>query len=309
MKISGKTTLFKCIIVIFALLIFAPCGNSNPFEEINALFEKENLKSEGESRIYRGDELYELIDGGADIYFEYGFVAVMTKKISYNDCVFNISIYQMKSPESAFGILTFSQHEEMKKVEDIPNGRISTGKLIFSKGNYFFIIQSESFDSSCQKELIYIGKVIDKIDLNDEEKIVFDKILPVENRIQFSEKYIVGQIGTRSAVYLGDEDVLELSNKRPGYFARYDFSGKKIFLLLVPLNSKACHEIKGKVERIFKGKYEKLDDIDGIACYADKRGRLYSISCSDEKLILIYRAEDKEVIKKVISSIKLQKTK
>lgn len=58
----------------------------------------------------KGKALWGLIDGGADIYFEYGFSNVTIQEILWENYRFKIEIYTMLSEEAAFGIFSVSHH-------------------------------------------------------------------------------------------------------------------------------------------------------------------------------------------------------
>jgi hypothetical protein len=63
-----------------------------------------------EPDVYIGDNLYELIDGGADIYLEYGFIQVVSAH--YTDPSLNniqVEIYEMTDAPSAYGIFSITQ--------------------------------------------------------------------------------------------------------------------------------------------------------------------------------------------------------
>jgi hypothetical protein len=63
---------------------------------------------QGSPQRYRGEDLFLYIDGGAEIYHEYGFKQVIAQ--DYRDKKgrsLTIEIYEMASPESAFGMFTF----------------------------------------------------------------------------------------------------------------------------------------------------------------------------------------------------------
>ena len=42
-------------------------------------FNLPGLQASGEPKIYKGDYLFDMINGGADVYFEYGFIQVVTQ--------------------------------------------------------------------------------------------------------------------------------------------------------------------------------------------------------------------------------------
>ena len=62
----------------------------------------------GETQQFEGDDLFLLIDGGAEIYHEYGFVRVLAAAFENKDGKkLNLEIYQMEDDASAYGIYSF----------------------------------------------------------------------------------------------------------------------------------------------------------------------------------------------------------
>ena len=59
-------------------------------------------------RDFRGEALYGFMNGGSELFLEYGFNNLKALEIEYRGEDFSIEIYQMGSPENAFGI--YSQH-------------------------------------------------------------------------------------------------------------------------------------------------------------------------------------------------------
>ncbi len=75
----------------------------------------------GEPQHYAGEELYTYIDGGAEIYQEYGFKQVLAQ--DYKNAAgrgLTLEIYEMKSPEAAFGAFTF---KASGKGQSVPIGQ------------------------------------------------------------------------------------------------------------------------------------------------------------------------------------------
>ncbi len=60
---------------------------------------------------FDGSSLWGYINGGADIYMEYGFVKALVQEIQLHQHQFKIEIYQMKDEEAAFGIYSVSIHK------------------------------------------------------------------------------------------------------------------------------------------------------------------------------------------------------
>ncbi|PKL83931.1 MAG: hypothetical protein CVV24_02555 [Ignavibacteriae bacterium HGW-Ignavibacteriae-3] len=60
---------------------------------------------------YDGTTLWGLINGGADIYLEYGFDKLLLQEIEMNDINFRCEIYKMNDGKAAFGIFSVSRYK------------------------------------------------------------------------------------------------------------------------------------------------------------------------------------------------------
>jgi len=59
---------------------------------------------------YGESSLWGYINGGADLYLEYGFAELLSQDIVWESEPFKIDVYLMNSPESAFGIFSVSRY-------------------------------------------------------------------------------------------------------------------------------------------------------------------------------------------------------
>jgi len=96
-----------------------------------------------------GDDLYLLINGGAEVYHEYGFKQTITQGFkSKNGKSFNLEIYEMKDPAAAYGIYTFKTGDSGKPVPVDGEGLLEDYYLNFRKGN--FLVTVIGFDSEAE---------------------------------------------------------------------------------------------------------------------------------------------------------------
>ncbi|MCK4464178.1 MAG: hypothetical protein KAU83_00580 [Bacteroidales bacterium] len=96
----------------YCFFIFLLTGNLAIAQESNSdgvtasdLQEKISINN----RIYEGSSLWGYINGGADIYLEYGFDKVLVQDINRNEKNYKIDIYFMEDSTAAFGIFSVSQ--------------------------------------------------------------------------------------------------------------------------------------------------------------------------------------------------------
>jgi hypothetical protein len=80
-------------------------------------FSEKNLPDATISKpeFYKGEGLWGLINGGADLFLEYGFDELLHQKILWNEINFNIEVYRMNNSEAAFGILSLLRHKCAKE--------------------------------------------------------------------------------------------------------------------------------------------------------------------------------------------------
>ncbi len=55
-------------------------------------------------RFFKGAALYGFMNGGSDLFLEYGFKELRALEVSYKSEDYSIEVYEMSSPEDAFGI-------------------------------------------------------------------------------------------------------------------------------------------------------------------------------------------------------------
>lgn len=116
------------------------------------------------SRTYIGTSLFGYIDGGAELYLEYGFSEVSVTEINYMNGKYNTEIYKMNGPEEAFGIFSVSKYRCL----DMPSLSEFTCRtkyqLQICKGPYYISIINGTGTRSDSIASMRIGKIItDKI--------------------------------------------------------------------------------------------------------------------------------------------------
>jgi hypothetical protein len=116
------------------------------------------------SRTFNGTALFGYIDGGAELYLEYGFSVVSVTEIEYMQGKYKTEIYKMNGPEEAFGIFSVSKYRCL----DMPSLSEFTCRtkyqLQICKGPYYISIINGTGTRSDSIASAKIGSVItDKI--------------------------------------------------------------------------------------------------------------------------------------------------
>jgi hypothetical protein len=195
------------------LLAFVQCSAPGPDAEDGG----GGWKLAGAPRMFAGEELFIHIDGGADIYYEYGFDRVEVREYrSGAGQAVTVEIYTMTSPESAFGIYTFKRGMEGEAVP-LGNGGFFEGYYLnFWKGNCLVTLTGLDMDAETVEGLQEIAGWIDK-DLPAGGKIpALIKVLDEENLVESSIKYFRGPLGLFNCRVFFTEDVFAFEEGAAG---------------------------------------------------------------------------------------------
>jgi hypothetical protein len=119
-------------------------------------------------KTYSGSSLFGYIDGGAELYLEYGFSSVSVTEINYMNGNYKTEVFKMNGPEEAFGIFSVSKF----RCQDMPSLSEFTCRtkyqLQFCKGPYYISIINRTGTRSDSIASIRIANVIaEKIKDND----------------------------------------------------------------------------------------------------------------------------------------------
>lgn len=117
------------------------------------------------TRNFDYDGLWGYINGGADLYFEYGFKSVTVQDIRINGSDFKVDIYCMESPEAAYGIYSVSRFRCLYSNLLNENDCVTPYQYIAAKGNYFLSIANNTGSEPDQEKSLKIArKYLDQVD-------------------------------------------------------------------------------------------------------------------------------------------------
>ncbi len=110
---------------------------------------------------FNSSELWGLINGGADLYFEYGFDKLLLQEISIGAEQFRIEIYHMIDEPAAFGIYSVSVHRCIEMGRLHVNDCINAYQVQMAIGNiYASIINYTGSESARETSVEIAGKLI-----------------------------------------------------------------------------------------------------------------------------------------------------
>ena len=196
-------------------------------ESINSIILPEDcpgIEVSGESKLYVGDDLFDLINGGAELYHEFGFVEVLVTEILIQGTdPLKVEIYDMGSPEAAWGIYSMTRTSNAKAFYAGVAGRKGEGFSQFIKGNYMVYMYYDQIQDTL---LQYVGGCISgHIGLSSGPPALMD-IVEVGEGAAGRVLYFKGNLGLSSIYNFHYKDVF---GYKEGAAAIYP--DMKIFLL------------------------------------------------------------------------------
>lgn len=159
-------------------------------------------------KTYRGEELFMMIDGGADIYHEYGFVQVIGADYAdANGKSIRVEIYEMESPAAAYGIYSFKIGEEGKALAIGEGALLEDYYLNFWKGNLLVTVIGSDEDEETVRGVLAFAKAVDARLSRTGTRPALAEML-IHEPVAFSNpRYVRGSIGVINSYIFDTEDI------------------------------------------------------------------------------------------------------
>ncbi len=218
-------TLMVALMLAIAGVVFSPFSLSSQESGLSALLPKEKdpqlagWAPVGSPQEFEGDDLFVYIDGGAEIYLEYGFNRAVVQ--DYGDSkgrIVSLELFEMKDPAAAFGAYSFKTTGKGKLLDLGQGGELEDYYLNFWKGEYLFTITGIDDDQETVRGLLAVAKAADHSVPREGGPPPIIEILPVEGMDPGSILYFRGRLGLNNAFPSVAPGNLEV---REGVRARY----------------------------------------------------------------------------------------
>lgn len=170
-------------------------------------------------RHFAGEQLYEYIDGGAELFLSYNYrEAVSQKYVSDNEPVVVADIFDMGTAANAYGVFC---HTREKQTEEFGQGaQVYEDAIIFWKDRYYVSLMA--YDLS-ERATEFLHQLASSIDANIPETGPLPeilKILPEHYLDNNSLLYFHHYIWQNNFGYLADENIFNINDSTDAILAR-----------------------------------------------------------------------------------------
>jgi hypothetical protein len=240
-----RNSIFFVMLLISLTVVIAAADKGKPMTR-SLLVPKEinGWKATEQDRVYGRQTLFDYIDGGAEIYLTYRFREVIVRTLERKEHPnITIEIFDMETPEDAFGIFTFER--ESPDIEIGQGSEYADGLLRFWKNYYFVSIWTDEENKSSRETIGKLAKQIDR-SLPAPTDLGFylnGEFLPGDGLLRKQIRFFHKKFNLNYHFYLSDQNILNLNEDTDAFLAPYLIGENKSYLLVVryPDAKKASH--------------------------------------------------------------------
>jgi hypothetical protein len=218
------------LVVLFPLLIWGCSGGGGELKGLlPSSADVPGITEGGRPQIYKGMKLFDYMDGGAELYYEYNFEQVCVQRYQTPPGEVTAEIYQMDLPADAYGIYTFDTKGEHPSIGQ--DATYEQGLLGFWKGRYFVRVFSENEEL---KETIFVlGRAIAQKITEEGKRPDIVASIPSFWVEGDSLLYFRGMIALNNSYFLSHQNVLSMGEGCEGITLQYKPDTQPLRVILV----------------------------------------------------------------------------
>ncbi len=174
----------------------------------------------GPARAFTGQDLFNQIDGGAELFLEFGFVRLRLQSYARGESELTLNAYEMEGPAPALGIYLMKMGRETPFPEVAARNSSEEVQLTVLKGRYFVQVDNLGDAPATRAEAAALANAF-LAGIADEPVATPLDALPAEGRQPGSERLIRGPYGLQPYFTFGEGDILSLGGRVFGALAGY----------------------------------------------------------------------------------------
>jgi len=188
----------------------------------------------GKPLVFKERSLYGRIDGGAELFFEFGFDDLTVQTWQSGEASLEVETFRMESPAAALGIYLAKCGREKPVTGVAARNTGNRFQLLMVKRDNYYQINNHSGDKKLESVMAALAQELVAGEPQDPALPIWEH-LPTENRVAGSERLIRGPFALQPVYEFGSGDVLQLDGQLFGALADYcDESGTEYTLIVIP---------------------------------------------------------------------------
>ncbi|UCE06154.1 MAG: hypothetical protein JSW07_21655 [bacterium] len=285
----------KVILLFFFLSLSVDCKAGIILPDDNFV---PGWTTSGKTLRFAGSDLFNYINGGAELFHEFGFKELLVQGYRQKDKEIVLEVYQMENPEAALGIYLMKCGNETP-IEKI-NARNSANKYQFTIVKESFFIQVNSFagDERLIPVMTSLSQQTLKFIPKEKPVKIFDD-LPKENLIPGSELIIRGPYGLQPIYTFGEGDILQLNSEVFGIVGDYKDpnSGRYTQIVIKYPNAKDASSAFSNLIMNLDSYMEITNQWDGGFIFKDFQKKFGLVNLNEDFINIKIKLSEKPIFK------------
>jgi len=229
----------------------------------------------GPLRTFAGQDLFNQIDGGAELFLEFGFVRLRLQAYARGKAELTLNAYEMESAASALGVYLMKMGRETPFPEVAARNSSEDVQLTILKGRYFVQVDNLGEVPASKAETVALANAF-LAGVAEESALTPLDLLPAEGKVPGSERLVRGPYGLQPYFTFGEGDILSLGGRIFGALAEYRMpDGAAFTRLVVPYPDAAAAAaalayLKANLDPYLKVTRDRPDGFDFVDFQARK---------------------------------------
>ncbi len=194
----------------------------------------------GALRTFTGQDLFNQIDGGAELFLEFGFATLRLQAYARDKSELTLGAYEMESAAAALGVYLMKMGRETPFPEIAARNSGEEAQVTIVKGRYFVQVDNLGDVPASKAEAAALANAFLAGVAAESAPTPLDA-LPAEGKVPGSERLIRGPYGLQPYFTFGEGDILSLGGRVFGALANYRMpDGASFDRLIVPYPDAGC---------------------------------------------------------------------
>jgi hypothetical protein len=222
MKRRLLSSLFCCLVPALAAgQTVVPADNAVP-----------GWKKSDPAKTFAQADLYGYIDGGAELFLEFGFEQLVVQKYKNGADEMAVEAYRMTDPVAAAGIYLMKAGRETPEPAFTERNTANKFQLTFQRNRYYVIVNNLAGKDALRPAVVQFASAVAAA-LPPAVSVPELALLPRPGLVADSARLIRGPYGLQAVYTLGDGDILQLGRKVTAVAGNYKKPAGTSSLILV----------------------------------------------------------------------------
>lgn len=251
----------------------------------------------GQMHRFLKNDLYGYIDGGAELFHEFGFEELLVQNYQQGEQEISLEAYRMENALAALGIYLMKCGQETPIDGIAARNSGNKYQINIVKGRYFVEVNSFAGDEAILPAAVELAQKL-LASIKTGAPISFPEWLPLANLIPGSERLIRGPYSLQTIYTFGEGDIFQLQGQLFGVVANYRDETRRTFSQLIikypaPAHAETAYQ---HVLRNLDPYLNVLEKSTHSLLFKDFQNKFGIISLEDERIIARFKLSEKPIL-------------